>query len=118
MTEDQIRRLLDTMKHDIERLFHRDILQVNNTLERIEREVKTTNGRVTRLEEKGLVAEAVARDRAQRAQDAAELVAEKAQAAIESKERSRRWWLGVIAAVGTGVGVIATAASLLADYLK
>lgn len=117
MTEDQIRRLLAEMKHDIERVFHREILEQNKVLERIEREVVATNGRVTRLEQKAIAAEAVATDRALQAKSAAELVAAKAAKAISDRERSRRWWLGLAAAITTGVGAAATLGSFIAQYL-
>lgn len=117
MTEDQIRRLIAEMKHDIERLFHRDIKQVTDTLARIEHEVITTNGRVTRLEEKAIRAEATATARAEIAKDAAERVADKAAEAIASKERSRSWWVKVIGAVSGGIAALATIGSLLGSYL-
>jgi hypothetical protein len=101
------------MEHRLERLFHRDIQEQNKTLARIEKEVLRTNGRVTGLEQKAVRAEIAAETRAEVAQETAKIVAEK----VESKERSRKWWAGVIAATAAGIGTIATVASLLANYI-
>lgn len=118
MNGDEWRNALDALEHRILRSIRDQLLPVKETTARIEREVVSTNGRVTRLEQDRIRRDAADGVRAELAAKAVETAAEKAAEAISRRERSRRWWLGVITAATGGVIAVTTLTGLLSQYLS
>lgn len=101
----------------IERLVKQVVAPIRDDLTEIKVLQKETNGRVTGLERREIIRDAKAEAIEGEHARAAQLVAQKAADAIASRERSRRWWFGVVGAAGAGVGIIATGAGMLAQVL-
>ncbi len=115
---DEWRNALDSLEHRILRAIRDQLQPVKETTARIEREVISTNGRVTRLEQDRIRRDAADGVRAELAKQAVEVAATKAAEVVAGRDRSRKWWLGVAGAVTGGIVAITTLTGLFAQYLN
>lgn len=117
MTEDQIRRLFVEMRHELERVIHRDSQRLEGKVDDVKAEVVDLKVRVTGLEQKAVRADIKAETRAELAKETAAALADKTAETISARERSRKWWLGIAGAVTGAVVAVTTLTALLAQYL-
>lgn len=94
MTEHDLLRQIEALETRLERRLNAGAEPILRALDRIERKVDKTNGRVTRLEEYRLTTESAERTRTQARKEASELALKTAEQAVQARERSRKWWLG------------------------
>lgn len=116
-TGDEIRRMFREHEITMARLVHQVVGPIKEDLSEIKAEVKKTNGRVTQLEGARIARDARELALAEAAKSAADTIAAKTAAAIEARERSTRWWVGVIGAAAAVTGIAATTSSALAQLI-
>lgn len=115
MTE--IHDAIASMETRIERRLVVGLEQQNKTLDRIERQVTLTNGRVTVLEEERIRQLAATAARAEAVKEAAELVASKAAIVLAKKDRSNKRKALYVSGAAALVGSLGTIATVVGQYL-
>lgn len=115
MTETEIVRQIEALERRVERRLAAAMAPISETLHRIEQKVDKTNGRVTGLEKWRIAREAAEGERVLAAKEAAALVAQKAEAAVQARERSRKWKATVIS---TGFAAITVGTPLMGALLR
>lgn len=105
MSDADLLAQIEALERRLERRLNVGLAPIAEALHRIETQTVLTNGRVTIIEQWRIETEARTSERALAVKEAANLVAEQAQKALQSRERSRKWWATMVGLSFTAVTI-------------